>query len=80
LQALTRVNRPYKNFRYGFVVDFADIRKEFDAINSEIGGWKPHLHKQNLPSQVKDLNLILVRAGGLCLYSREFYSPGLYNH
>lgn len=33
LQALTRVNRPYKKFRYGFVVDFADIRKEFDATN-----------------------------------------------
>ncbi|MFM6097340.1 MAG: type I restriction endonuclease subunit R [Dolichospermum sp.] len=33
LQALTRVNRPYKSFRYGFVVDFADIRKEFDATN-----------------------------------------------
>ncbi len=33
LQMLTRVNRPYKNFRYGFVVDFADIRKEFDATN-----------------------------------------------
>jgi type I restriction enzyme R subunit len=33
LQALTRVNRPYKEFRYGFVVDFADIRKEFDETN-----------------------------------------------
>lgn len=33
LQALTRVNRPYQNFRYGYVVDFADIRKEFDATN-----------------------------------------------
>lgn len=33
LQTLTRVNRPYKSFRYGFVVDFADIRKEFDATN-----------------------------------------------
>lgn len=33
LQALTRVNRTYKNFRYGYVVDFADIRKEFDATN-----------------------------------------------
>lgn len=31
LQALTRVNRPYKKFRYGYVVDFApDIRAEFD--------------------------------------------------
>ena len=33
LQTLTRVNRPYKNFRYGYVVDFADIRKEFDKAN-----------------------------------------------
>ncbi len=33
LQALTRVNRTYKNFKYGYVVDFADIRAEFDATN-----------------------------------------------
>lgn len=33
LQALTRVNRPYKDFRYGYIVDFADIRKEFDDTN-----------------------------------------------
>ena len=33
LQALTRVNRPYKNFRYGYVVDFADIQSEFDKTN-----------------------------------------------
>lgn len=33
LQALTRVNRTFKGMRYGFVVDFADIRKEFDATN-----------------------------------------------
>lgn len=33
LQALTRVNRTYKDFRYGYVVDFADIRKEFDDTN-----------------------------------------------
>ncbi|CAM2792472.1 type I restriction endonuclease subunit R [Janthinobacterium lividum] len=33
LQALTRVNRTYKDFRYGYVVDFADIRKEFDSTN-----------------------------------------------
>jgi type I restriction enzyme R subunit len=35
LQALTRVNRPYKDFRYGYVVDFADIRKEFDKTNKD---------------------------------------------
>jgi len=33
LQTLTRVNRPYKNFRYGYVVDFADIRHEFEVTN-----------------------------------------------
>jgi len=33
LQMLTRVNRPYRDFRYGFVVDFADIRTEFDKTN-----------------------------------------------
>ncbi len=33
LQTLTRVNRPYQSFRYGYVVDFADIRTEFDKTN-----------------------------------------------
>ncbi len=33
LQMLTRVNRPYKDYKYGFVVDFADITKEFDKTN-----------------------------------------------
>lgn len=33
LQALTRVNRPYKKLRYGYVVDFADIKAEFDKTN-----------------------------------------------
>jgi type I site-specific restriction-modification system R (restriction) subunit len=30
LQTLTRVNRVYKNFKYGYVVDFANIQKEFE--------------------------------------------------
>ncbi len=33
LQTLTRVNRPYRRFRYGYVVDFADISKEFEITN-----------------------------------------------
>lgn len=33
LQALTRVNRTYKEFKYGYVVDFADIQGEFDKTN-----------------------------------------------
>ena len=32
---MTRVNRPYKEFRYGYVVDFADIRKEFEKTNKD---------------------------------------------
>ena len=35
LQALTRVNRPYGRHRYGYVIDFADIRAEFDKTNRE---------------------------------------------
>lgn len=35
LQALTRVNRRYRQFRYGYVVDFADIQAEFDKVNRE---------------------------------------------
>ena len=33
LQALTRVNRPYKDMAYGYVVDFADITEEYDKTN-----------------------------------------------
>ena len=33
LHALTRVNRSYKDTRYGYIVDFADIEKEFDKTN-----------------------------------------------
>lgn len=50
LQTLTRVNRTYKSFRYGYVVDFADIQKEFDKTNrayfnelqSELGDEMEH--------------------------------------
>lgn len=33
LQTLTRVNRPYRDFRMGTVVDFADISQEFEETN-----------------------------------------------
>jgi len=50
LQALTRANRPYKAFRYGYVVDFADIKAEFEKTNkayfaelqSELGDEMKH--------------------------------------
>ena len=33
LQALTRVNRPYRDFKYGYVVDFVNIKENFEATN-----------------------------------------------
>lgn len=41
LQAITRVNRPYKDMRYGFLIDFADIKKNFDETN------EAYLHELN---------------------------------
>lgn len=35
LQALTRVNRPYKDFKYGYVIDFAGIKDNFEEANDE---------------------------------------------
>ncbi len=50
LQTLTRVNRTYKDFKYGYVVDFADIESEFEKTNeayfnelqSELGDEMEH--------------------------------------
>ncbi len=33
LQAITRVNRPYGEMRYGYLIDFANIKKNFDETN-----------------------------------------------
>ncbi|KQS33838.1 type I restriction endonuclease [Dyadobacter sp. Leaf189] len=46
LQTLTRVNRPYKTYKYGYVVDFADISKAFDRTNQ--------LYFQELQDQLGD--------------------------
>ena len=35
LQTLTRVNRPYKEMKYGYVVDFASIEEEYSKTNRE---------------------------------------------
>lgn len=35
LQTLTRVNRTYDDFCYGYVVDFADIEQEFEKTNRD---------------------------------------------
>lgn len=46
LQTLTRVNRPYKNYNYGYVVDFADISQAFERTN--------RLYFQELQEQLGD--------------------------
>lgn len=62
LQTLTRVNRTYKEFKYGYVVDFADIQKEFDKTNqdyfkelqSELGDEMEHY--SNLFKSTEEIN------------------------
>ena len=74
LQALTRVNRTYKDFRYGYVVDFADIRKEFDATNKayfdelqeELGDEMEHYSnlfksKEEIEEEIENIKDVLFR-------------------
>lgn len=49
LQALTRVNRPYKDNRYGYVIDFADIKQNFDQTND---AYLRELNRFNNPEEV----------------------------
>lgn len=49
LQAITRVNRPYKDNRYGYVVDFADIKKNFEETNRE---YLQELSRFNTPEEI----------------------------
>lgn len=53
LQALTRVNRPYKNNRYGFVIDFADIKENFDETNE---AYLRELNRFNDPDETGEGN------------------------
>ncbi|UWD34430.1 HsdR family type I site-specific deoxyribonuclease [Mesomycoplasma molare] len=33
LQAITRVNRPYREMKYGYIIDFVNIKENFDETN-----------------------------------------------
>jgi type I restriction enzyme, R subunit len=72
LQTLTRVNRTYKEFRYGYVVDFADIQKEFDKTNqdyfrelqSELGDEMEHYSnlfksQEEIEAEIKEIKEVL---------------------
>lgn len=53
LQALTRVNRPYKDNYYGYVIDFADIKKNFDETNE---AYLKELNRFKDPAETGDGN------------------------
>ncbi|MBE8723403.1 type I restriction endonuclease subunit R [Flavobacterium hungaricum] len=72
LQTLTRVNRTYKDFKYGYVVDFADIQKEFEKTNqdyfnelqSELGDEMEHYSnlfksKEEIDSEIQVIKEVL---------------------
>ena len=48
LQAITRVNRPYKDNRYGYIIDFADIKANFDETNE---AYLQELNRFNDPEE-----------------------------
>ncbi len=58
LQALTRVNRPYKEFRYGNVVDFADISKEFEETNQRYLKELNEVTQEEMNANIGSLNAI----------------------
>ena len=51
LQAITRVNRTYKKHTYGYIVDFADIKANFDQTNAN---YLRELNKFNNPQETPD--------------------------
>ena len=53
LQAITRVNRPYKENKYGYIIDFADIKSNFEQTNEE---YLKELNRFNDPDEVGAAN------------------------
>ncbi|RPF41931.1 type I restriction enzyme R subunit [Hydrogenoanaerobacterium saccharovorans] len=84
LQALTRVNRPYKKHHHGYVVDFADIRAEFDKTNkayfdelqNELGdAFKQYDSIFKTPEEIEsDLKLIAEKLFSFDTQNAEIFS------
>lgn len=61
LQALTRVNRPYKDFKYGYVVDFVDIKENFDTTNDRyLKELNRTIDVEEIHEEIPPGNLIIV--------------------
>ena len=54
LQAITRVNRPYKDNKYGYIIDFADIKRNFEQTNE---AYLKELNRFNDPNEVGAANV-----------------------
>lgn len=57
LQTLTRVNRPYKDMRFGYVVDFANIEEEYSKTTDE---YKKELEAEQGSEGSQNSDLLLV--------------------
>lgn len=95
LQTLTRVNRPYKDFRIWYVVDFADISQEFDITNKayfdeltrEYDTWTTWEDEQNIfgslfmsKEEIEDsLNKIQVVLSDYSIDNLEIFSSQITN-
>ena len=85
LQTLKRVNRTYKDFRFGYVVDFAGIEKQFkktsqdyfNVLQNELGDEMQYysdlfLTEEEITKQIgeiKDTSFILIRIMQKLLFS-----------
>ena len=57
LQTLTRVNRPYKDMRFGYVVDFANIEEEYNKTSKD---YEKELEAEQGAEAQKHSDLLLV--------------------
>jgi len=57
LQTLTRVNRPYKDMRFGYVVDFANIEEEYNKTSKD---YEKELEAEQGAEAQKNSDLLLV--------------------
>lgn len=60
LQTLTRVNRPYKDMRFGYVVDFANIEEEYNKTSKD---YEKELEAEQGAEAQKHSDLLLVSLG-----------------
>jgi type I restriction enzyme, R subunit len=90
LQTLTRVNRPYKKYEYGYVVNFADISQAFDRTNrmyfdelqNELGDdvqFYTHLFKseEEIRQELQEINETLFHYNTT---NREIFSQLIAHH